>query len=122
MTPDPMILHLTRDLVTPHLTQLCEPYLIADSVTPLFDPGPSDPSHTRMTPAPRVQVSIDDSGCGGGGGGASPYLGRRPEWAGSFDSLHDQYLGNRRPSWTRSVSKNTLSSQSQGTRDITVLT
>ncbi|XP_018026574.1 protein retinal degeneration B [Hyalella azteca] len=44
-------------------------------------------------------------------GGSSPYS--VPEWAGSCDSLQPDHLSGRRLSWTRSASKNTLSSQSQ---------
>ena len=73
--------------------------------------------HIFTKPLPHVpQVSLDESetptssAAVGGVGRGSPHPSGH-EWVGSSDSLH---LGNRRPSWNRSVSKNTLSSQSQG--------
>ena len=43
-----------------------------------------------------------------------PKSGGRGDWGGSSESIQDRLGNNRRTSWARSVSKNTLSSQSQG--------
>ncbi|KAF2355511.1 Phosphatidylinositol transfer protein [Trinorchestia longiramus] len=76
-----------------------------------------------FTTSPRVRIASDHSDKSGVSvrveeskellvGRSSPYTPR--DWTGSCDSLQpDHRLGNRRPSWSRSVSKNTLSSQSQ---------